>query len=155
MSKGQGIVISGDPSGNFREGIISGTPKPGTVMELMTTAPVNGRFTWRVFSAASGTRQIVAVLREDEEQGSDMTTAYVSGARGFLYVPQAGDELNMLVADVSGTGDTHTIADYMMVQTATGKLIVNSSGNSTPFILMETVAAPVADTILWTMFTGY
>ena len=156
MSKGNNILLACEPKGRFIEGIISGTPKPGTVMQLQaTTAPIGGRFTYEVYnpSADNDPREII-VLLEDNLQGFSMTSAYVTGTQGRLYVPLPGEELNMLVADVAGTGDTHTIGDRMGVVHGTGKLAVQStSANPASFQLLETVAAPVADTLLFCMRT--
>lgn len=156
MAQGNGILINGiDPKGRQIEGIISGTPKPGTLMEIVPgTAPVNGRHTWRVWSGASGAKQLIVVLLEDAEQGKLSTDAYVTATRAKLYIPVPGDELNMLMADVAGTADDHAIGDLLGAQTATGKLIVNSSFAFIPFTCMETITDPVADQLVWCIYNG-
>ena len=155
MAYGSMIIVSSEPRGRFTEGIISGTPKPGTCMEIVpATEPVGGRFTYRVFSGASGAAQPVIVLLPDLLQGKLATDAYVTGTRGFLYAPANGEELNMLVADIAGTADNHAIGDVLMIQTATGKLIIDSSGARKPFICLETATAPTADALLLCQYTG-
>lgn len=169
MAKGLSIVVSADPRGVFLEGIISGTPKPGTCMQVKAaTAPVGGRFTFEVVSRSSGAIGPIWVLREDDFQGkvgvSNVAAytggppapgdAYVSGTRGFLYAPVAGEDLNMIVASVSGTADDVAIGDLFGVQTATGKLLANSAFASAPFQALEVVTDPTADYMLWCKYLG-
>lgn len=152
---GPGIIVSAEPQGRFEECIVSGTPKPGTVMEVKAaTERVSGKWTYQAFSGSSGAKQEIAVLLPDHLQGKLATDAYVTLTRGFLYFPLPGELLNMLMADVAGTGDDHAIGDLLMVQTATGKLIVDSSGASKPFKCMETVTDPTADALTLCMATG-
>ena len=159
MAKGNEIIVSAEPGGRFLEGIVSGTPKPGTVMQLKAaTEPVNGRHTWEVFNgAADAERTLIAVLLPDSLQGDIATAAYVDGERCFLYVPIAGEELNMLVANIAGTSDTFAIGDRLIVDDGTGKLIATTgSPESEPFIVLETKAtALTADALVHCMYTGY
>ncbi len=167
MAKGSNIIVSSYSDGKFFEGIISGTPKPGTIMEMTTAAPVNGVFTYQVSSRASGAKGPIWVLLGDKLQGklevgallgtalgASPGDAYVTGTRGFLYAPEMGDELNLLVASVAGTADDVAIGDLFGVQTATGKLIANSSYTSAPFQALETITDPVTDYMLWTRYLG-
>lgn len=157
--KGNEIILSNDPRGRFLEGIVSGTPKPGTIMQLQAgTEPVGGRHTWEVFNQASdGTVALIAVLLPDALQGKLATDAYVSGTRCFLYCPVAGEELNVLVAHAgTGTGDAIAIGDRFMVDDGTGLLIANSGGASVPFIALETLDDVVATgTLCHCMYTGH
>lgn len=179
MAKGNKIVISSDPRGRFIEGFLSHTdsttPKPGTCMEIDTgVEPVGGRFTWEPFGvtaassnqgvAADGDQRLIAVLLPDTLQGVAADTAYSAATSGpsgngsvriFMYIPLPGDELNMIVEDVGGTGDDIAIGNILEVDDGTGKLILSTSGESEPFIALETITNPTADTLLWTMFTGY
>lgn len=154
---GNTIIVSADPVGKFLEGIVSGTPKPGTVMEVSSYFTGGRRHTWRAFQPGTdGQRRVIAVLIEDRMQGKLYSDAYVPGTRCFLYVPEPGEELNMLIADVAGTGDVHTAGDTMIVQSGTGKLIVSTgTPQSEPFRLEEGSAAPTADIWLAAMYTGY
>lgn len=150
--KGSKILLTVNPMGRELEGMISGTPKPGTCMQIVPgTVAVNGRHTWQFYQpSADGDPRLVAVLLEDRLQGKGATDAYVDSTRGFLYVPLPGDELNMLVRDISGTGDTHTSGDRLQIGHADGKLIAQgTSANAAPFQAMETVAAPTTDILLW------
>lgn len=149
--RGNEILLCGNPKGVFLEGIVSGTPAPGTVMVPTTAVDVNGDFTWQAWTASTGAAGLQAVLLPDQLQGQLPTTAYVTAKRCFLYVPLPGEFMNMLFADVAGTGDIHTVGDLMGVQTSTGLLVINSSFTSTPWMCMETIAAPTANTLVMCM----
>lgn len=165
MSVGNTILINGtDPKGRFLEGIISGTPKPGTCMQVKAaTEPVNGRHTWEVYDVSGAQKDaipsLVAVLLEDSLQGKTVSDAYASGDRCFLYCPLPGDELNMIIADISGTADDYAIGDILQIQDGTGKLedaVAGTAFNySRPFIVMETVTDPAADNLTHCMYTGH
>lgn len=157
MAKGNEIIITAEPKGVFLEGFISGTPKPGTVMQVKAaTEPVGGQHTWEVFNqSGDGAEALIAVLLPQKWQGKIATDAYVTGDRGQLYCPAMGEDLNMLVANISGTSDAFAIGDRMMVDDTTGKLVADSSGDSVPFIVMETVAALTADALVWCKYTGH
>jgi len=161
MALGNNIIISSDPKGVFLEGIISGTPKPGTVMQVKAaTEKTSGRFTWEVYNPdADGNQRLIAVLLPDSLRGVAATTAYTTGTRCFLYCPAAGEELNMLVKSISGTSDSWAIGDLLIVDDGTGKLIATTgSPESEPFIMLETVAELTdtgADTLRHCMYTGH
>lgn len=163
MAKGNEIIVSADPKGVFIEGTISGALKPGICMQVKAaTEPTQGNnYTWEAFNQASdGTLALVAVLLPDQLRGKLATDAYVDGDHCFLYCPVAGEHLNMLVADVAGTGTSSTenkaIGDRMMIDDTTGKLVDDSSGASVPFIIMETQAEPIsADALIRCMYTGH
>ena len=150
------VVVSPEPRGRFVECIVSGTPLPGTVMQLTTTAAANGKFTYVVANvSASGVNPIgpIAVLLEDQLQGLTTADAYVTGTQGRLYFPLPGDELLMQRADDAGVG--LTIADILMVQDATGHMLTATAVDCQPFIAMETYADPSAVTLTHVMFSGY
>lgn len=156
-ARGNKVLISAHPQGKFMEGVVSGTPKPGVVMSLSTPFYQGGWHLWVPFAPSSGHRRIIAVLLEDELQGKTYDDAYVTLTRCFLYVPQAGDELNMWIADVAGTGadNTHAAGEQLMVQTATGKLIAESSPESEPFTLLAATTTTTADLLAPVIYTGY
>lgn len=170
MALGNEIIIGEYQQGRRKEGIISGTPKPGTVVQVQAgTEPVGtatgGAFTWEVYNrsgvGASGVPWLVGVLDADWLQGMKATDVYVTAKRCFIYFPLPGDELNMLIGDVTGTGATSdfAIGDALTVEDGTGKLIDANVGTSfyvfRPFICMQTYADMVGDTLLYTQFTGY
>lgn len=155
------IVLSGAPSGRFLEGIVSGTPKPGTVMQIKPNVePIAGKFTWLVYDRAADSDRPaspLAVLLENWKLGKLTTDAYVDGEYCQMYCPLPGDELLMLVANIAGTGDTFKIGDIMIVDDGTGKLVATTgSPEIEPFIIIETKAtALTADTLVECMYTGY
>lgn len=125
MAKGNEIVVTPGPQGprgRFFEGIISGTPKPGTTLQLKAgVEPIQGAFTYEVVNRTiSGQRGPTIVLLPDQMQSKTALDAYADGDRCFLYMPQNGDELNMLITADNGA---LAIGDQLMVQDNTGLLI--------------------------------
>lgn len=158
MARGKEIIVSADPKGVFLEGIISGTPKPGTCMQVKAaTAMVGGRFTYEIYAPGTdGDQRPVIVLLPDSLQGRLATDAYVTGTRGFLYCPAPGEELNMLMLDIAGTADDHAIGDILMIDSGTGQLIITTgSPEMESFICLETAVDPAADALLLCMYTGH
>lgn len=158
MADFETIVVSGAPAGRFLEGIISGTPKPGTMMQVQAgTAAVNGRMTWEVFNgAADGERTLVAILIEDSLQGKTVDDAFVTGTQGRLYCPIPGDELQVLHNNVSGTADDVAIGDKLIVDDGTGKFnVTTGSPESEPFIALEAKVDPTADSLVHVYYTGH
>lgn len=160
MAKGNEILISSPHRGVFLEGIISGTDKPGTVMQVVAaTEPVNGRFTWQCYNQSWDAQPgLIAVLLPNKIAGGTSTTAYTSGERCYLYCPAAGEELNMIIENVSGTADDYAIGDRLEVNDGTGKLQDAAMGTtrnySIPFICLETITDPTADYLAHCMYTG-
>lgn len=155
MARGNKIIVSADPQGTFMEGTVSGTPKPGTLMEIVpaTALTRGGRPTFRAKSLTAGSKGPVFVLLEDDLQGFSRDTAYVSGKPCRIYAPIAGEELNLIVASVAGTADDIAIGDLMGID-ANGKLHANSSYTSAPFAAMEVITDPTADYWLWVQYLG-
>ncbi len=160
--KGNEIIVSSNPKGVFLEGFVYGTPSPGTVMEIRgSVALIGGRFTWQVYTPGSdGNRRIIAVLLADQLHGKTATDAYVTGTRCYMYCPAMGEDMNMLIADVAGTGTSGTeakaVGDLLMVEDGTGMLIDTSSPEAEPFILLEAQEEVIAaNALLWCKFTGY
>lgn len=145
MALGQGIIVSSQPLGHQFEGIVSGTPKPGMVMEIVpATEKVSGRFTWRARSAAVGSKPLpLVVLLEDHNQGIIVTSAYVAGTHCRLYSALPGDELNMLMNEIGGTSVSVAIGDLFGVN-SDGTIVTDAgtqSYSSTPFMALETIGA--------------
>jgi hypothetical protein len=139
------IVVTPAPKGVFITGIISGTPKPGTMLQIQAgTAKVNGSFTWEVFNgAADGERTLVAILVEDSLQGKLVSDAFVTGTLGTLYCPVPGEQLQVLFNNVAGTADDVAIGDKMIVDDGTGKFnVTTGSPESEPFIALEALTDP-------------
>lgn len=159
MARGSEIIVSANPQGKFDEGYIASgqTPKPGTIMQIdPTVALKGGRHTWKIYDrAASGDRPAgpLIILLNDTLRGQLPTTAYAAGDHCFGYVPQQGEEFNLLLEDIAGTADDHPLGEILMVKDATGKLIVTTgTPQQTPFVLLEAVTDPVADTLAWVRY---
>jgi hypothetical protein len=119
--RGSEIVLSVAPKGTFKEVTILGTPYPGQMMEicaaadltaagLAAVAAVGGRpvaVPLGYLSGATGDPRPLCLLCPDSDQGQAYSTAYVSGARGFVYFPIAGEEVNVAVAEEAGTGSVN------------------------------------------------
>lgn len=161
-----GIVIAVEPKGVFKECVVVGTPKPGTVMELVrtqTSPPANGVWQYEPAGttggsqgmAADGDRVSIALLLEDNLQGKTYDDAYVTLTRGFLYFPLPGEEVNVLLENQSGTADDFRVGDKLIVDDGTGKLLIAAgSPESEPFQILEAVTDMTADTLAWAIATG-
>jgi hypothetical protein len=145
MAKGNEIIITVAPRGIFLEGYVNAALKPGTVVQPDVSEGIgdDGRLDWEAYDpgiAQNGARRLIAVLLPDQLKGKLATDAYVSGDRCFIYVPIAGEELNMLVTNLAGTADDHSLGDLLMVGQGTGTLLASAgSPESEPFILMEAI----------------
>ncbi len=140
MAKGNAVIVTPEPKGRFTEGTVSGTPVPGTCMEIVpSTDPVGGRFSYRARSSADGTQGPIIILLEDLLQGKTFDDAYASGDRCFLYFPVNGEEFNMAIRDQPGTGTANieNIGDLLTVDGASGMLQPAGSSLSAPFTLLE------------------
>lgn len=160
--KGAGIIVTANPEGKFEEGFVSGTPTPGTVMQIKAaTEPIGGKYTYEVYNRdADGNRPQgpIFILLPYQSEGKTRDTAYVSGDRCFLYQPRQGDQLNMLVtATGTGTGDSQAIGDLYIIEDATGMLVATTgSPEIESFACLETVSDVVAGgTLVHVQFTGY
>lgn len=157
MTTSNEIVVSSPRRGHEERCIVSGTPKPGTVMERVpTTAQQGGKFTFRVYQpGGDGHRRAIAVLLPRSDMAP--TDAYVTGDEGIVYWPVQGELLNMLIDDDGvGTSDDHTAGEMLIVDAGTGKLI-SSTGTpeSEAFRLCETLTDITADTLALCEYTGH
>lgn len=165
--KGTRIIVTGPMArrGVFEDIFVSGTPKPGTVMELLVTAPVQNKFTYGVYGVTGassgqgvsndGDRKAIAILVEKDDEAKTFDDAYVTGDQGRVYFPAMGETFNMLIEDVAGTGDDFAVAEELMVDNGTGKLLTaDSDAEAHPFTCLETVTNPLADHHTWCRFNG-
>ena len=82
--------------------------------------------------------------------GQTMDTAYAAGDRAFGYIPLPGDELNLLLGDVSGTADDHTKGEILIIDDGTGEFIATTGSPEEEVAqLLETITDPTADTLAW------
>lgn len=152
MAKGNQIIVTSEPMGHFDEAIIDDTSLPGTIMELTpASAIVQGRF--HVRAAATGTDGKAAqqlVLLEDNGQGKTITDAYVAGKRCRLYTPVPGEELNVLVGAGSGTSDTITIGQHLMLHSSGGVLMpATGTIQDEPWQSLEAITQQAPPQLLW------
>jgi hypothetical protein len=124
-SSTQAILITANPKGNFLEGPIGDTSKPGTIMQIKPGVALQGNEpTW--IASASGTdgaKVIPALLLEDRLQGKLITDAYVSGTRAFIYCLLPGDIFLARFGETPGTGTAIEIGDRLFVDADDGVLI--------------------------------
>lgn len=160
MARGNLIVVSAEPKGVFLEGVIRTAAKPGIVMQVdISEALIEGRHTWEPWDGSFDAQQtLIAILLPDKLQGALATDAYVTGKRCFMYCPIAGEEMNILLQDVSGTADDHVVGDRFIVDDGTGKFIASTgtaADKSEPFFALEAITDPIVDTLIWAMYTGH
>jgi hypothetical protein len=84
-------------------------------------------------------------------------SAYADGDQCQVYTPFPGEEFNLLVADVAGTGDDHAVGEILIIDDGTGKLIATTGTPETEcFMLLETLTDPATtDNLAWCIYTGY
>jgi hypothetical protein len=162
--QGSKIVTTPNPKGVFIEGTIIGTPSPGTLMQIDASGGISGnRLDWEPFGSgpgvgADGEQRLIAVLDYDKNQGKLNTDAYVTGTYGQMYVPIAGETMNVLVsATGTATSDAVAIGDVFIINDGDGLLIATTgSPESEPFQCIEVVSdVVVTGTLVHCMYTGY
>lgn len=156
--RGNTILLSAEPQGRFIEGQLVGALKPGICVEIDPTKEmVGGRFHYRPYQpGGDGQRATIIVLLEDHLQGKGPTEAYADGDRGFMYAPVSSEELNILLANQSGTADAFSLGDRLILEDGTGKgLATTGTPESEPFELAEDVSALTADALAFCIYTGH
>lgn len=167
--QGTRILVTSKPRGVFEDVYITGTPKPGTVMEIKhSTAAIGYVFNFQVYGITAinnpqtghgvgndGDRKAIAILLEKDQENKIYSDAYVAGDLGRVYYPVMGEQFNMLVEDVGGTGDDFVIGEELMVDDGTGKLLTaDADAEAHPFTAYEAVTDPMADHWIWCRFNG-
>ncbi len=165
MARGNSIVVTADPKGQWEEGYVatSQTFKPGMIVQRDPTVALKaGRHTYKYYDrAADGDKPAgafwVVTGRLEAMLGKSVDSSSIAaGYHTEFYCPRAGEELNLLLGDVSGTGDAHALGEILMVDDGTGKLVATTGTPATQVAqLLEAVAAPVADTLAWCQWSGY
>lgn len=162
MAKGATIVVKcADNSPNFVEGFIGAglAPLPGTVMQIdFTVAAVGGRFTWKRYTPGTDgnrPRGPWIILRENEGRGGVNNLAYSAGDHCYGYIPQEGDELNLLVADASGTA-TVSAGTTLIAENATGYFVPTTGSPQTePATSLEDSTFPgTSGALTWCYWNG-
>lgn len=163
MARGNRTIVTADPKGQFEEFIVpaSVTLYAGmAVTKDPSVALQGGKFTCKIYDAdIDGGRPKGAVFIVTEELlalwGKHWDTGYTAGGRCSAYSPRAGEELNLLLADVAGTADDHAVGEILIIKDTTGKFIATTgSPEQEVAMLLEVVTDPVADTRVWCEWTG-
>lgn len=161
MARGSNqIIVSSEPAGKFMEGYIKtgNTFVPGMiVIKDPTVALRQGRHTYKIYDVAADGDPPPGpfyVVLNDYLRGDLVTTSYAAGERCFLYIPQMGDELNLLISNLSGTADDHAAGEGLMLDDGTGELIATTGAQATVAQLLEAITDPTADTLAWCMWRG-
>ncbi len=167
--RGKRTIVTAEPLGYQGEGVVGTglTFYPGMIVQKdYSVALASGRFTYKVYDAdADGGRpkSEIAVVTENlmAKAGKGITDAvtfdsYAAGERFSFYVPLPGDELNLLILNLSGTGDDHAIGEVLIIDDTTGKMIATTGSPETEVaVLQEAITDPTADTQGWVVWTGY
>lgn len=157
MARGNSILVSpGLDNEPLLEGIIASgeTPYPGMIVQLqVATALVGGKHTWEIYNAdadGGNPKGPYILLVEDKYQSKTVSDAYAAGARAFGVTPRHGFEYNLLLLNISGTGDDHTKGEVLIVDDTTGKFIATTgSPEQEAARLLETITDPTSDTLAW------
>lgn len=162
MARGNNIIVTSPSRGIHTEGKVAAgeTHYPGMIVQVdPTVALEGGRHTFKIFDrGADGDQPIGAfwVVDMDGKQGRTNADSYAAGERARYYSPVAGEELNLLLLNISGTGDDHTKGEILMVDDGTGKLIATTGSPETEVaVLLETVTDPTTDTLAWCQWSGH
>lgn len=161
MARGNRILLTVENKGSRKEGIANAgeTIYPGTIVQIDPTQDEQGgRFVVKLYDrGADGDQPLGAfwVVLEDELQGKGPTDAYTAGTRIQIYSPLPGDELNLLISDVSGSANI-TKGTILMVDDGTGELIATTGSPETEVaVLLETVTIPLTDRLAFCEWTGH
>jgi hypothetical protein len=91
-------------------------------------------------------------LLPDQLQGKGATDAYVLGTRCFLYCPISGEEMNLVLGEIAGTGNTFAIGDRFIIDAENGILVPESgSPQETLAVCLETVTQVAGSHLTWCM----
>lgn len=158
------IVVSSPAMGVFIEGPISlsGTAKPGQMVQYKAGGTEQGnREQLELYNqSADGVRASgPIILMENALLGKTVDATYADGDWAFAYIPQVGEEIQVLAANLTGTGsgtdDAFAIGDKVMPDDGTGKFVkVSGTVETAPFTVKETVAALTADTLILVQYNG-
>lgn len=151
------IILTAEPRGTFLEGVVDGTPKPGNFGQIKAaTEPVMGRHTWSLAAPGTDGKKIVkAIFLHDDLQGKLTSDAYVAGTRCKLYVPIGGEEVNIRVGEVAGTGNTFAIGDRLIINATAGYAIPEGgSPQDLIGVVMETVTQHAGNELVHVMMAA-
>lgn len=162
MARGSNqIIVSSEPAGKFQEGFVKSgeTFYPGMIVQKDPSVVLRqGRHTYKIYNRdADGDNPAGPhwVVLPDYLRGGLVTDSFAAGERCFLYAPLPGDELNLLVKNIAGTGDDHAVGEILMVDDDTGKLVATTGSPEREVCqLLEAITDPTADTLAWVEWGG-
>lgn len=161
--RGRSTIVTADPKGQFEEGYVATgqTFYPGMLVQRdYSVALKGGRWTYTAYNAdadgghTKGGHWIVTE-RLNSMIGKTISDSYAAGDRVSLYSPRDGEELNLLVENLAGTGDDHAIGEVLIPNDGTGKFVATAG---TPeeecAVLQEAITDPTADTVAWCVWNN-
>ncbi len=166
MAKGNEIFLNGMFGHGRYMPLINGTGGdlyPGTIVQVDYTDAIDGG----VFTAVDYNADIdggrpkgahVVVLDTMQKMVGRLMTDAIPTLEMFQgYAPIAGDELNLLWADVSGTGTTDVIAigTVGIVQDTTGEIIATTGSPEAEVCIARERIALSGDSLIWCEWTGH
>lgn len=159
MARGNCIVVTHNAQGRHTEAYVASgeTHYPGMIVQIdPTVALKSGRHTAKIYNRdADGDRPLGPFMVCTEKfnssfLGKPLTEGYGAGERASYYIPEPGDELNLLLKNLAGTADDHTAGEILMVDDGTGLLIATTGTPETEVaVLKENVTDPTSDTLAW------
>jgi len=153
MARGSLIIVSGQPQGKFKAGLLGDSSVPGTIMQVKVglAASANGQFTWIACNTGlAGDSVVPSVLLGDQRDGLLSTTTPGNGTTIWMYVPIAGEEMNVLVGVAGGTANYLTIGERLMINGSSGVLIL-ATGTIMQWIVLELVSGVASSNLTWCM----
>jgi hypothetical protein len=162
--RGNEIVVSTERRGVDTEGYVGAglTFYPGMCVERdPTVALKSGRHTYKYYTpGADGGRPKgpfwIVTNTLGAMFGKTCLDSIAAGERVSLYSPVAGEEINLLLADIAGTADDHAAGEVLICKSGTGKFIATTGTPDTkPAMLLETVTDPTTDTLAWCVWSGH
>jgi hypothetical protein len=164
MARGSCIIVTAQPKGQHEEGIVKTgeTFYPGMIVQRDASVALSGgKHTYKYYSRdADGDMPAgsywVVTERLNSMLGKTVTDSYAAGSRVSLYSPRAGEELNLLFKNETGTADDHALGELAIVDSGTGKLVVTASTPESEVAqLLEAITDPTADTLAWCQWSGH
>lgn len=158
MARGNGIVVTSDPKGQFQEGYVKTgqTFYPGmAVLRDASVALISGVHTYKIYDeSADGDQPTGAIWivtnMLGELIGKLVSDSIAAGERAMFYSPRPGEELNLLISNLAGTADDHALGEKLMIDTGTGEFIATTGTPEQEVAqLLEAITDPTADTLAW------
>lgn len=143
------IVLKGD-FGQHEEGPLKAAASPGMNLVLAADFATQERHYYTpggtdyvgTGTGDTTTKAPIKILKEDSLQGNTVDDAYASGDNAFIYIPKAGDVLQVLVKSGETVGKTDGLS-----ADSTGKWVVDST-NSAVEALEKSDGALSEDTLV-------